>query len=195
MSKSLAEIIFLSICKLRTFFVVPSARIVRFPIDIRGKKFMDFGRKLTTGYYCRLEAYPIGNNNSKVLKFGDNVQINDFVHIAAAKKVEIGNNVLIASKIFISDICHGEYADIENMSDPNEHPNDRKLSAKPVIIHDDVWIGEMVSILPGVEIGKGSIIGANSVVTKSIPEYSIAVGNPAKDIKQYNFNKKQWKKI
>ena len=49
MSKSLAEIIFLSICKLRTFFVVPSARIVRFPIDIRGKKFMDFGRKLTTG--------------------------------------------------------------------------------------------------------------------------------------------------
>ena len=195
MSKSLAEIIFLSICKLRTFFVVPSARIVRFPIDIRGKKFMDFGRKLTTGYYCRLEAYPIGNNNSKVLKFGDNVQIKDFVHIAAAKNVEIGNNVLIASKIFISDICHGEYADIENMSDPNEHPNDRKLSAKPVIIHDDVWIGEMVSILPGVEIGKGSIIGANSVVTKSIPEYSIAAGNPAKVIKQYNFNKKQWKKI
>ena len=195
MSKSLAEIIFLSICKLRTFFVVPSARIVRFPIDIRGKKFMDFGRKLTTGYYCRLEAYPIGNNNSKVLKFGDNVQINDFVHIAAAKNVEIGNNVLIASKIFISDICHGEYADIENMSDPNEHPNDRKLSAKPVTIHDDVWIGQMVSILPGVEIGKGSIIGANSVVTKSIPEYSIAAGNPAKVIKQYNFNKKQWKKI
>ena len=195
MRKSLAEIIFLSLCKLRTFFVVPSARIVRFPIDIRGKKFMDFGRKLTTGYYCRLEAYPIGNNNSKVLKFGDNVQINDFVHIAAAKNVEIGNNVLIASKIFISDICHGEYADIENMSDPNEHPNDRKLSAKPVIIHDDVWIGEMVSILPGVEIGKGSIIGANSVVTKSIPEYSIAAGNPAKVIKQYNFNKKQWKKI
>ena len=57
MSKSLAEIIFLLICKLRTFFVVPSARIVRFPIDIRGKKFMDFGRKLTTGYYCRLESY------------------------------------------------------------------------------------------------------------------------------------------
>lgn len=138
MSKSLSEIIYLSICKLRLFFVVPSARIIRFPIDIRGKKFMDFGRKLTTGYYCRLEAYPIGNNNSKVLKFCDNVQINDFVHIAAAKNVEIGNNVLIASKIFISDICHGEYADIENMSDPNEHPNDRKLSAKPVIIHDDV---------------------------------------------------------
>lgn len=195
MSKSLAEIIYLTICKIRTFFVVSSARIIRFPIDIRGKKFIDFGRKLTTGYNCRLEAYPIENNNSKILKIGDNVQINDFVHIAAAKNVEIGNNVLIASKIFISDICHGEYTDIENMSDPNEHPNDRKLSAKPVIIHDDVWIGEMVSILPGVEIGKGSIIGANSVVTKSIPDYSIAAGNPAKVIKQYNFTKKQWEKI
>ena len=72
---------------------------------------------------------------------------------------------------------------------------DRKLSAKPVIIHDDVWIGEMVSILPGVEIGKGSIIGANSVVTKYIPDYSIAAGNPAKVIKQYNFNTKRWEKI
>lgn len=133
-------------------------------------------------------------DNSIVLLFGDNVQINDFVHIAATEKVEIGNNVLIASKVFISDICHGEYTDIENVSDPNEHPNNRKLSAKPVIIHDDVWIGEIVSILPGVEIGKGSIIGANSVVTKSIPDYSIAAGNPAKVIKQYNFTKKNGRK-
>ena len=53
----------------------------------------------------------------------------------------------------------------------------------------------MVSILPGVEIGKGLIIGANSVVTKSIPDYSIAAGNPAKVIKQYNFNTKRWEKI
>ncbi|MCR5188785.1 MAG: hypothetical protein K6C97_07595 [Treponema sp.] len=78
------------------------------------------------------------------------------------------------------------------MSNPNEHPVNRKLSAKPVINHDDVWIGEMVSILPGVEIGKGAIIGANAVVTKSIPKYSIAVGNPAKVIKKYNFETKLW---
>ena len=132
MSKSLAGIIYLTICNIRTFFIVPSARIIRFPIDIRGKKFIDFGRKLTTGYNCRLEAYPIENNNSKILKIGDNVQINDFVHIATAKNVEIG---------------------------------------------------------------KGSIIGANSLVTKSIPDFSIAAGNPAKVIKQYNFTKKQWEKI
>lgn len=195
MNKSLSEIIYLSFCKLRTLFVVPSARIIRFPIDLRGKKYIDFGKNVTTGYHCRLEAYPIENDKSKILTFGDNVQINDFVHIAAAKKIEIGNNVLIASKIFISDICHGEYDDFENMSAPNEHPNDRKLSVKPVTVHDDVWIGEMVSILPGVEIGKGAIIGANSVVTKSVPEYSIAVGNPAKVIKRYNFETKRWEKV
>ncbi len=195
MSKSLSEIVYLSCCKFRSLFVVPSARLIRFPIDLRGKKFIDFGKKLTTGYHCRIETYPLEKGCAKVLKFGENVQINDFVHIAAAKEVDIGNNVLIASKIFISDICHGEYTDIENMSGPNERPNDRKLSAKPVIIHDDVWIGEMVSILPGVEIGKGSIIGANSVVTKSVPEYSIAAGNPAKVIKQYNFDTRLWEKV
>ncbi len=192
MNKSLSEIIYLSFCKLRTLFVIPSARIIRFPIDLRVNKYINFGKKLTTGYHCRLEAYPIEKDRSKILTFEKNVQINDFVHIAEAKKVQIGNNVLIASKNFISDICHGEYNDFENMSNPNEHPVNRKLSAKPVINHDDVWIGEMVSILPGVEIGKGAIIGANAVVTKSIPKYSIAVGNPAKVIKKYNFETKLW---
>ena len=126
--------------------------------------------------------------------FGNDVQINDFVHIAAAEHVEIGNNVLIAGKVFISDICHGNYSDSEKISDPYEHPKDRPLSAKSVVIHDDVWIGEHVSILPDVEIGKGCIIGANSVVTKSIPEYCMAVGNPAKIIKEYDEISKTWKR-
>ena len=92
-------------------------------------------------------------------------------------------------------LCHGDYSDSEKMSDPYEHPKDRKLSAKPVIIHDDVWIGEMVSVLPGVEIGRGAIIGANSVVTKSVPEYSIVAGNPAKIIKRFDFESMEWKRF
>lgn len=193
MSKSLSEIIYLSYCKIRTVFTVSSARLLRFPIDIRGKKAIDFGTKLTTGYHCRIEAYPT-KKNSKVLVFGNDIQINDFVHIAAAEHVEIGNNVLIAGKVFITDINHGNYSD-GIISSPNEHPKNRALSSKPVIIHDDVWIGELVSILPGVEIGKGCIIGANSVVTKSIPDFCIAAGNPAKIIKIYDEFSKKWKKI
>jgi lipopolysaccharide O-acetyltransferase len=74
-------------------------------------------------------------------------------------------------------------------------PQKRPLNSLPVIISKNVWIGESVSILPGVRIGKASIIGANSVVTKDIPDYSIAAGNPAKVIKKYNFATRCWERI
>ena len=69
------------------------------------------------------------------------------------------------------------------------------LVSKPVSIGDGCWIGEKVCILPGVTIGKKCVIGAGSVVTKSIPDYSIAVGNPAKVVKQYNFETQHWEKV
>ena len=123
------------------------------------------------------------------------MQINDFVHINAVDCVKIGNNVLIASKVFITDLAHGSYRGDDNDSSPEEIVINRKLSSKSVEIGDNVWIGELVSILPGVQIGKNCIIGANSVVTKSIPDNCIAVGNPAKIIKKYNFETKHWEKI
>ncbi|WP_324288498.1 DapH/DapD/GlmU-related protein [Pedobacter sp. SL55] len=147
----------------------------------------------TTGVGCRIEAYP--DDNQTTLFFGENFQMNDYVHITSMKKVHIGNNVLIASKVYISDCSHGSYAGNQDDSNPNSKPKDRPLYSKPVIIDDNVWIGEFVSILPGVTIGKGSIIGANSVVSKSLPENVIAVGSPAKAIKKFNFEIQQWVKI
>ena len=193
MSKSLIELLYLSFSFFITKFRVPSARLIRQPIDIRGKKNIDFGKKLTTGYYCRIEAY--GKNHEKSLIFGHNVQINDFVHIAALNEVRIGNNVLIASKVFITDLEHGIYSGNEYDSVPHSIVKDRPLSSKPVCIKDNVWIGEHVSVLPGVTIGENAIIGANSVVKKNIPANSIAVGSPAKIIKQYNFETSRWEKI
>lgn len=189
---------FIQICRmlinvLRTKFIFRKARIIRFPIDVRGGKFMSVQKNFTTGHYCRLEAYP--ENKNKVLFFGENVQINDFVHITAMKGVRIGNNVLMASKIYISDCSHGSYAGDFNDSSPNISPVKRTLYAKEVIIEDNVWLGEFVSILPGVTIGKGTIVGANSVVSKSLPQYVIAVGSPAKPIKKYNFESQRWEKI
>jgi acetyltransferase-like isoleucine patch superfamily enzyme len=64
--------------------------------------------------------------------------------------------------------------------------------SKPIIIEDNVWIGESVSILPGVRIGRGSVIGSNSVVTRSVPAYSIAAGCPAKTIKKYDRTSNAW---
>lgn len=66
------------------------------------------------------------------------------------------------------------------------------INDQKVVIGDNVWIGDNSVILPGVEIGKGSIIGANSVVTKSIPDYSIAVGIPARLVKKYDFQMERW---
>lgn len=168
-----------------------NARLLRLPFDIRNQKYIKLGDALTTGYGCRFEAFPQKNINSKILQFGSNVEINDYVHIAAGEKVLIGNNVLIASKVFISDLNHGNYKGIDSDS-PLSIPKTRRLSTSPVIISDNVWIGESVCIMPGVTIGLGCVIGALSVVTKDIPDYSIAVGSPAKVIKKFNFERKEW---
>lgn len=183
---------FLFLIKTKIFF--PKARLIRFPIDVRNKKNIDLGENLTTGVGCRIESFPQTNTQSKLLKFGNNVQLNDYVHITAAHSVEIGNNVLMASKIYISDCTHGSYIGNEDDSDPMSLPLDRTLSVKAVKIEDNVWLGEFVSVLPGVTIGQGAIVGANSVVSKSLPPYVIAVGSPAKPIKFYNFESKRWEK-
>jgi len=179
---------------LNTKLFYSKSRLIRFPFDIRNKSNIDFGIGLTTGVGCRIEAFPKIKENI-VLQFGKNVQINDYVHITAMESVKIGNNVLLASKIYISDCSHGSYCGDENDSPPNTIPAARPLFAKPVLIEDNVWLGEFVSVLPGVTIGKGTIVGANSVVAKSLPANVIAIGTPAKPIKKFNFETSRWEKI
>lgn len=171
----------------------PRARLIRLPFDIRNKKYIKLGNGFTSGFGCRLEAVVLKNKNKSenLISFGHNVQINDYVHIAAGESIIIGNNVLIASKVFITDLNHGNYSN-EIPDSPLSFPNDRAIITKPVIIAENVWLGEGVCVLPGCIIGFGSIIGAASVVTKNIPPNSIAVGNPAKVIKQYDYSKKLW---
>lgn len=171
------------------------ARIIRQPAYIRGKNFITFGKNLTTGVAVRLDAFPAQSDLTPCIKFGNNVQLNDYVHIGAVNSITIGNNVLIASKVFITDHNHGSYGNKNIHSSPEIPPEKRELSSSPVIIEDNVWIGEFVSILPGVTIGEGSIIGAMTLVNKNIPPFSIAVGVPAKVVKKYDFEVKEWIKI
>lgn len=178
---------------IRTKLTFSNARIIRFPIDIRGKKYIQVSRGFTTGVGCRIEAYP--ETEKKVLFFGENFQMNDYVHITAMQSVKIGKDVLLAGKIYISDCSHGSYTGDENDSNPIMEPNKRPLFSKPVVIEDNVWLGELVTVLPGVTIGKGTVVGANSVVSKSLPPYVIAVGSPAKPIKKFNFDINKWEKI
>ena len=94
--------------------------------------------------------------------------------------IGLGKNVRLGKKILITDNAHGASSiDLLDIA-----PNFRPLYSKgPVIIEDNVWIGEKSSIMPGVHVGKGSIIAANSVVTKDVPPYCVVAGVPAKVVK------------
>ena len=166
------------------------ARLIRRPVYIRGRKNLIYGKGLTLGHACRFDL--LGKNEA--LKIGRDCIVGDNVHFVAYESVEIGNDVLMASKIFISDTDHGNYKNFFQ-SLPNEIPNARQLFSKPVRIGDKVWIGENVVILAGSSIGNGSIVGANSVVKGVFPDNCIIAGNPAKVIKKWDSEANQWSKI
>lgn len=131
---------------LRTKIIWRRARLIRFPFDLRGKKYIDPGAGLTTGVGCRLEAY---SNGPCVLRFGQNVQLNDHVHICAMREIEIGNHVLMASKIYISDNSHGRYDTSKGNSDPETPPLERSYQIEPVSIGDKHGSATMSAFCPG----------------------------------------------
>lgn len=189
---SLYETITNVISLIYTKLFYKSARLIRRPIFVRGKKYLEYEEGLTTGYNCRIEMFDTGKNVGKKLIIGKNCKMGDYVHIAAGERVEIGENVLMGSKILISDLNHGNYSEVCPESTPDTAPDKRPIHTKPVAIGNNVWLGDNVCILQGVKIGDGCIIGANSVVTKDIPKNSIAIGSPAKVTKVYDESLKVW---
>lgn len=177
LAKSQAEKLFLgSFKKIGNNINFPENRSIKNP------QYISIGNSFSALQNLRLEAWDKYGSieYSPEIIIGNNVCFNTDVHIGAINKVCIGDNVLIASRVYISDHSHGEItADAIKLP-----PGQRALFSKgPVVIENNVWIGEGVSILPAVVIGENSIIGANSVVTKSIPPNSIVAGNPARVIK------------
>jgi len=145
------------------------------------------GRRVVIGLYSRMGAGP-----NSTIEIGSNVFINQGAYF----------NCDCSGKLTIEDECQmGPYVTIwcgnHEISDPTSLLRNRGMSkdSKNITIRQNVWIGAHVSILDGVEIGENSIIGAGSVVTKDIPSNCIAVGNPAKAIKIFDLETKQWKQI
>ena len=120
-----------------------------------------------------------GKNSEMVI--GSEVSIGSGTSISCVNRIVLGDGVTTGRDVLIDDNSHGYNDSIQEL---DVHPMLRDIVSKgPIIIEDNVWIGEKASILSGVTIGRGSIIGANAVVTKDIPPYSIAVGCPAGVIK------------
>ena len=134
---------------------------------------------------------------SEFCDFGKNSTITKpFLQLSGCSNIKIGDNTTILSNVRLAVYGSGSKANITIGINPESTTPymDQKLSAQDVKIGNGCWIGEKVSILSGVTIGEKCIIGAGSIVTKSIPSYSIAVGNPARIIKQYNFYTKRWER-
>ena len=167
-----------------------NCRLIRYSIRIRADKSLLLGSMMTTGVDFRLDVFENGS-----VVFGKGIQINDYVHMAAINHIFIGDNVLIASRVFISDHSHGKFNSTDIEYGPFTPPDQRPLYAKPVHIGNNVWIGESVCVLPGVTIGDGSVIGAGSVVTRDIPPHCVAAGNPAKVIRQWDDATHEWKRV
>ncbi len=173
-----------------TRVIIPQARLIRRPVYIRGLHAIEGANGLTTGRFCRFDL----GKNKKTLFIGESCEFGDMTHIVALERVCIGKNCLLASKVFISDTSHGVYHFANEISQPDISPNERILYTKAVTIGDNVWIGENVCILAGSKIGNGCIIGANSVITKEIPNNCIVVGNN-QIIKCYNYQTHRWERL
>lgn len=130
-----------------------------------------------------------GHNYNPSIIIGDGTWVGKNCSIAAIDRVEIGKNVLFAGYVHITDHSHG-YEDITMPISPQP-----LISKGPVIIEDDCWLGFSCEILSGVHIGKHSVVAARAVVTKDVPPYSIVAGNPARIVKQYNFDTQKWEKV
>ncbi len=139
--------------------------------------------KISIGNYveirkgARLEVVGSKKEQTPMIEIGDGTSIHLYFHCGAASSVKIGKNVLIAGRVFITDHDH-EYGNLDLLY------NESGLNTKPVIIEDEVWIGEGAVILKGVTVGKRSVIGANAVVTKNVPPYTVVGGVPARVIRK-----------
>jgi acetyltransferase-like isoleucine patch superfamily enzyme len=129
------------------------------------------------------------------IEIGDDCYIGEHARVWSAKKIHIGNRVLISHNVNIFDSLthpisaterHQQFLTIVSKG----HPKKIDLSEAAVFIHDDVWIGAMSIVLKGVTIGEGAIVGAGSVVTKDVPPWTIVAGNPAQIIREIGLNER-----
>lgn len=151
-------------------------------LTLVGAQYIHIKEKTTFGYGCILTAWESYGSQrfSPSIQIGINSHIGEYNHITAINSISIGNGVLTGRWVTITDNAHGKSTYEELCLIPHQ----RKLYSKgSVIIEDNVWIGDKVTILPNVRIGESCIIAANSVVTKDIPAFSIAAGIPATIIK------------
>lgn len=158
-------------------------RIV-WPLRIVGARFCDLADNVTIQTGAYIAVLPL-HAEPPVLKVGKRTMIGNHAHIVATRRVEFGEAVLTADRLFVADNGH-EY------SDPGRPVLDQGLrQLGDVHIGDGTWIGENVCII-GCRIGRNCVIAANSVVTHDVPDHCMVAGAPARIVKRYCSDRKAW---
>ena len=142
--------------------------------------------KFELGEYSTIEDFSAINNGVGEVIIGDRTKIG--LSNTIIGPVTIGNDIRLAQNITLSGLNH-------NYTDVSLPIHVQGVSTAPIVIEDETWIGANVVVLAGVTIGKHCIVAAGSVVTKNVPSYSVAVGNPARVLKKYNPETKNWEKV
>jgi acetyltransferase-like isoleucine patch superfamily enzyme len=151
---------------------------------------VELGYGVSIGPFCRMETHPADRRNKQpkpMLQIGNRVRIEHNVNLSCHTSLIIGDHVLIAGGCYISDNSH-------SIDPEGTNYLEQPLRGESTIIENHVWLGQNVCVLAGSHIGERSIVGAGSVVSGVIPPYSVAVGAPARVIKQYSFETKKWEK-
>ena len=137
------------------------------------------------GELSTIEDFCTINNGVGDVSVGDHTRIG--IGSVVIGPVSIGANVLVAQHVVFSGLNH-------NYSDVNQPIASQGVRAAEVRVGDNVWIGAKAVILPGVIIGTHCVIGAGAIVTRSVPDYSVVAGNPARIIRKYNTETRKWEK-
>jgi acetyltransferase-like isoleucine patch superfamily enzyme len=156
--------------------------VICFPTNtIFNEQFIHIGRNTMIGPQCTLSAGMVPGQQciaERIVTIGDRCLIGKGSGIVGHFSIEIGDDVWTGHNVYITDQNHG-YQDVTLPISVQTMPE------KPVRIGNGSWLGYGSVILPGADIGEHVVIGANSVVTGSIPSFSVAVGSPARVIRQY----------
>lgn len=180
--------LFYVVCNKHRFGQIGQGCRIHRPLKIQGKSGVFVGDGVVVERGTWLAAMGIEPGVVARLELGPGTHLGHCNHIYATKSIKIGANVLTADRVYISDNLHS----YEDVSTPILHQPIKQIGV--VEIGDGSWLGEGVCVI-GAKIGKGCVVGANAVVTKDIPDYSVAVGIPARVIKRYNHERSCWELI
>jgi acetyltransferase-like isoleucine patch superfamily enzyme len=176
----------------RTFGAFGQGSGILFPtVALYGEPYIRIGRDVIVGPYCTLSAGVMPGHvpdNDPVVTIGDAVLIGRGSGIVGHRSVTIGDGVFTGHNVYVTDANHG-YEDV------HETIGRQFAAPRPVVVGAGSWLGHGSIVLPGAHVGEHVAVGAGSVVTGELPDYSVAVGNPARVIRRYDTERGEWVRV